>query len=81
MGVESVGMHRMIHDAIAKCDSDIQHDLHRDITLSGGTTMFTGFEERLKNELENLSPKDAKVRPLTVYCSLSRLIRAYTRFE
>lgn len=42
---------KLIIDSLSKCDSDIINDLKENICLIGGTTLFKGFTERLKNEL------------------------------
>jgi actin len=42
---------QLIVDSLSKCDSDIINDVKESICLIGGTTLFRGFTERLKNEL------------------------------
>ena len=42
---------QLIIDSISKCDSDIVNDVKENICLIGGTTLYRGFTERLKNEL------------------------------
>ncbi|KAL0490052.1 actin [Acrasis kona] len=51
MGIEGMGVHECIFQAVQKCDIDIRKELQGNIVLSGGTTLFTGFEERLSKEL------------------------------
>lgn len=55
-GLESQGIQNLIWDAIQKCDIDIKVDLGRNVILSGGTTMFDHFSDRLQLELKNLAP-------------------------
>jgi len=62
IGKESSGIHSLTHNSIKKCDIDIRKDLYTNVVLSGGTTMFTGIDERLKKELSALAPASAKVK-------------------
>eukprot|EP01083_Nonionella_stella_P058593 153426_1 len=45
------GMHELIYKSWMKCDIDIRHALHRNIVLSGGSTMFTGIAQRLEQSI------------------------------
>jgi actin, other eukaryote len=49
-------------NTIQKCDIDIRRDLYNNIVLSGGTTMFQGFSERLKLSLSQQVPTSIKVK-------------------
>ena len=42
--------------SIRECDLDIRNDLYHNIVLSGGSTLFNGLPERLKNELDSINP-------------------------
>ncbi|CAL6059773.1 Actin [Hexamita inflata] len=42
----------LILNSIEACDVDVQADLERNIVLSGGSTKFEGFAERLQTELQ-----------------------------
>jgi len=53
--------HDILYEDIMKCDIDIRKDLFANIVLSSGNTMFPGFSERLKKELEILISKTADV--------------------
>ena len=61
-GMEYDGIHQIVFDSIMKCKEDIPKDLFANIVLSGGSTMFEGFPERLQKELENLAPPAMKVK-------------------
>merc|ERR1711974_546536 len=50
------GIQNAIFDTIMKCDKSIQQDLFENIVITGGSTLFPGFAERLKNELTLLAP-------------------------
>jgi actin len=41
----------MIFESFAKCDNDILPEIQENICLTGGSTLMTGFAERIKNEL------------------------------
>ncbi|CAO2590214.1 Actin-related protein T2 [Lemmus lemmus] len=52
----------MVFNSIAKCDTDIQKTLYREIVLSGGTTLFQGLDDRLLRELEQLASKGVPIK-------------------
>lgn len=47
----SGGIHKLIINAILQCDVDIQHVLLANIIVGGGN-IYEGFQEKLKNSLE-----------------------------
>lgn len=47
---------KLIIDIIDQCDKKIRVDLYQNIVLSGGSSLFPGLEERIKNELQSLRP-------------------------
>jgi len=56
LGRESDGVHKMIYNCISKSDIDIRKALFGNIVLSGGSTMFPGFKDRIINEIYKLDP-------------------------
>ncbi|CAI4228584.1 unnamed protein product [Auanema sp. JU1783] len=62
IGEEWPGMAHLIVDSIRKCDMDLRKTLYGNIVLSGGSTMFAGFGDRLLSEVRKLAPQDAKIR-------------------
>ncbi|XP_077003172.1 actin-related protein T1 [Tamandua tetradactyla] len=62
LGIHSPGLSKMVSSTIMKCDTDIHSMLFAEILLSGGTTLFPGFEERLMKELEQLAAKGIPIR-------------------
>ncbi len=62
IGKESTGVHEMIFNSVTKCDLDVRRDIFSNIVLSGGSTMFNGFQERLQEEVALLAPPSVKVR-------------------
>ena len=71
LGIEAYGIQDVTYNSIMKCDMDIRKSLYSNIVLSGCTTMFPGFPERLKKEITVLAPSTMKVnvvaRPLRKY--------------
>eukprot|EP01132_Coremiostelium_polycephalum_P004720 gene4720-5894_t len=62
LGKEISGIHDMAFDSIMKCDIDIRQDLFNNIVLAGGTTMVTGFSQRLNKEFIELVPSTTRIR-------------------
>ena len=56
IGNESVGIHKLAHNCIMKCDVDVRRHLSGNILLSGGNTAFPGMAERIQKEVTLLSP-------------------------
>jgi hypothetical protein len=61
-GKELMGIHQLLYDSITKCDIDIRSDLYSNVVLSGGSTMFKNYEERLQKELQDLVPVGKSVK-------------------
>lgn len=53
---ETHGVAGMVWDSISRCDIDTRRTLQSNVVLSGGSTMFPGFSERLTRELRLLAP-------------------------
>ena len=51
----------MVMNAIKKCDIDLRLTLYRSIIAAGGTTLITGFSDRLHKSLTKLIPKEIKI--------------------
>ena len=64
IGEEYNGIAQCVFNAIQKCDFDLRKTLYQNIMLSGGSTLFPGFGDRLLNEVRKLTSKDIKVRIL-----------------
>lgn len=62
VGEEYVGVHQLLTNAILKTDLDLRRTLYSKIVLSGGSTLFKGFGERLLNEVKQLAPRDIKIK-------------------
>jgi actin-related protein len=61
-GKDSPGVHQIVHNSIMKCDVQIRKDLYANIVLSGGTTMCTGFADRMSKEITVLAPTSMQVK-------------------
>ena len=62
IGSEEEGVQRTLVNTIMKCDLDLRRTLFSQIVLSGGSTLFPGFGDRLLNDVRRLAPKDTKIR-------------------
>jgi actin-related protein len=62
IGLEETGIHEKSYQSIMKCDVDVRKDLYANVVLSGGSTMFEGFAERVNKELVALAPSIMKVK-------------------
>ncbi|XP_052063905.1 actin-like [Mytilus californianus] len=61
MAKTSSGIHEAFYNSIMKCDVDIQHDLYDNTVLSGGSTLYPGFVDRMKKEITQLAPPAMKI--------------------
>merc|ERR1712106_1225945 len=62
IGSEARGIPHMLVDSCMSADLDLRADLFSNIVLSGGSTMYRGFGDRLLNEVKSLGPKDTKIK-------------------
>lgn len=62
IGQEFEGVHELLVSSISKADMDLRKIFYQNIVLSGGSTLFKGFGDRLLNEVKNISSKDLKIR-------------------
>jgi len=59
--LEFPGIHELAYSSVMKCDVDMRvKDLLGNLVVSGGSTMFPGFPERMQKELTALAPQTAK---------------------
>ncbi|KAJ5767625.1 Actin-like protein arp5 [Penicillium manginii] len=63
-GVDQSGLVEIAADIVNQRFSDVQDQtrLLRDVFLTGGNTLFQGFDERLRNELRGVVPLEAELR-------------------
>jgi len=62
VGEECESLHEVLLFAIQKSDTDLRKILYQNIVLSGGSTLFKGFGDRLLSEVRKLAPKDIKIK-------------------
>lgn len=62
IGEECEGLHEVLMHSIQKSDMDLRKMLFQNIVLSGGSTLFKGFGDRLLSEIKKHVAKDMKIR-------------------
>lgn len=62
IGMSMPGIVDLLFHAIMKCDSDIRGDLFANVVLSGGSTLFPGFAERVASDLASLAPSSMSAK-------------------
>ncbi|KAD3640337.1 hypothetical protein E3N88_29560 [Mikania micrantha] len=71
--MEADGIHEITYKSIMKADVDLRTDLYGNILLSGGSTLFPGFGDRLRKEIKDLAPSGMYVKvvapPERIYTS------------
>ncbi|CAF0850776.1 unnamed protein product [Didymodactylos carnosus] len=62
IGEECEGVHEILSGSIQRSDMDLRRILYQNIVLSGGSTLFRGFGDRLLGELKRIAPKEVKIK-------------------
>jgi len=57
---ESMGVGQLVYNSINRCEIDMRTTLLSSVILSGGSTMFRNFPERLTEELRTFSPPSCR---------------------
>ena len=65
LGMEYSSIHETCNYSILKCNEDIRKTMYANIILSGGSTMFPGFVERMQKEITALAPPGMRVKVIT----------------
>ncbi|XP_033104487.1 actin-like [Anneissia japonica] len=60
--MDQCGIHQTVHQSIMNCGIDTRKDIYCNIVLSGSTTLFPGFAERLQKEVKSLAPPSVRVK-------------------
>ena len=60
-------LHRLIYNAVDKCDVDVRKELLANIVLVGGGALLEGLSQRLSQEIPKMVPANVKVCVYT-YC-------------
>lgn len=61
IGSEEQGVHQCLYTSLMRSDRDLRSVLYKQIVLAGGSTMYTGYGDRLLRELRKLSPFNTKI--------------------
>ena len=61
-GLEGKGLHELVYETIMACPVDARKDLFANVVVCGGSTMFSGFKDRLSKELTALAPASMEVK-------------------
>jgi centractin len=64
MGSEYPGISQSLIYSVNRCDVDLRANLYSNIVLSGGSTLFPGFGDRLLSEVKKAAPPDVKIKIL-----------------
>ena len=59
---DATGVHELVNNSIMQLDADIRKRLYGNIVLSGGSTLFPGFADRLRTEISALAPPTTQVK-------------------
>jgi len=71
IGTEYGGVHQCLGNAIFKSDMDLRKKLFSDIVLAGGSTMFTGYGDRLLKEIKSLAQASQCAVCIYIYLYIS----------
>merc|ERR1719499_2232505 len=72
IGLEYGGVQSLIDTSIAKSDIDLRRSLYGSIVLSGGSTMFQGFGDRLLYELRRIAQQKRQEVKIRIYAPNER---------
>lgn len=72
-GCEQKGISTQISEVLSKVDDDIRDLLASNIVLSGGSSMFPGFADRIIKDLHDLLPE----QPVNVIADPNRLLSSW----
>lgn len=75
IGSECEGIHHVLMNSIGKSDLELRKIFLENIVLSGGSTLFKGFGERLLSEVRKEAPKNSHIK---IYSSPKRLYSTWT---
>ncbi len=74
IGIDAQGIQKIIYSTIIKLDRRLQSEMFQNIILSGGGTMFSGFTDRIHQDISKMAGPDMKVN---VIASPERNISAW----
>ncbi|VDI31508.1 Hypothetical predicted protein [Mytilus galloprovincialis] len=59
-----MGIHEALYHSIMKCDVHIRQGMYENTVLSGGSTLYPGFADRIQKEIVQLTPPNTAVKVL-----------------
>lgn len=62
LGIEQMGLAEIIQSILSTFEEKTQHSLATNIFFTGGNTLYSGFEDRLTNEVRMLRPFGSKFK-------------------
>eukprot|EP00993_Chasmostoma_nieuportense_P001528 NODE_2401_length_1187_cov_28.294340_g2287_i0.p1 GENE.NODE_2401_length_1187_cov_28.294340_g2287_i0~~NODE_2401_length_1187_cov_28.294340_g2287_i0.p1 ORF type:complete len:370 (-),score=92.12 NODE_2401_length_1187_cov_28.294340_g2287_i0:25-1134(-) len=62
IGSECESIQEALVNCIKKTDTDLRKELYSSVHLAGGSTLVTGFGDRLMAEARRIAPKDVKIK-------------------
>lgn len=62
MGKEALSVHDAVYRTIMSCDIDLREMFYSNIVVTGGSTMFEGFADRLTKEMVAMAPATVCVK-------------------
>lgn len=65
-GLSNPGIQELVYDSILKNDLEVRRQLCNNIIITGGNTLFSNYNERLRREIGYLIPSILNVRCLSV---------------
>ena len=65
IGLEWPGIHEMVFNSVKSCDIDIRKALYQSIIIAGGSSLLSGFNERLLKSIQKLLPRDLNVKMMS----------------
>merc|ERR1711939_36076 len=61
-GQELLGVHELVAKTVNACTLDVRESMMEHVVLSGGNTMYPNMQQRLQQELQNITPAATKVK-------------------
>jgi len=61
-GLSCKSLHALTWQSVQASDIDVRKELCKNLILSGGTTMYQGLPDRLKDEIVGLAPAGAEIK-------------------
>ena len=61
-GADNSTLPKLIDEAVQKCPLEARREMWQSIYLGGGTTLTSGFAERLQKELGKIAPSSVTIQ-------------------